>query len=119
MMSAMLCLLATAAASILTSESPKSPPSFEKLGNFVGRGGDNSGMIAPGPGGSQRFYVCYTYITDLDLVSYDLSTGAHKVWRSAEGGAWAMELGDDNRLYLGTYGSERVTAAGNAARGGG
>ncbi len=103
MMSALLCMLALSSGSGSIAKSKKAIPAFEKVGAFNGRGGDNSGMIGPGPGGTQRFYVCYTYIKDLDLVAYDLQNGTHKIWKNDQGGAWAMELGNDNRLYLGTY----------------
>ncbi len=103
MMSSILFLCSLAAIAMTGGSAPKTPPAFEKLGSFEGRGGDMSGMIGPGPNGSERFYVCYTYITDLDLVSYDLKAGTHKIWKNSQGGAWAMEVGEDNRLYLGTY----------------
>jgi streptogramin lyase len=78
-------------------------PAFEKLGSFVGRGGAMSTLVGPGPGGTERLYVCYTYISSLDLVASEPDTGKFKVWRSPEGGAWAMENGPDGRIYLGTY----------------
>jgi hypothetical protein len=76
---------------------------FEKLGTFVGRGGAMSVLVGPGPNGTERLYVCYTYISSLDLVAYEPDTGKYRVWRHPEGGAWAMETGPDGRLYLGTY----------------
>src|SRR5687768_6194804 len=79
------------------------PASFEKLGAFVGKGGAMSRLVGPGPAGTERLYVCYTYISSLDLVAYEAGTGKPKVWRNEEGGAWAMEKGPDGRLYIGTY----------------
>lgn len=76
---------------------------FEKLGSFIGKGGAMSQLVAPGPNGTERLYVCYTYLSSLDLVAYERGTGSAKVWTNAEGGAWAMETGPDGRLYLGTY----------------
>jgi hypothetical protein len=76
---------------------------FEKLGSFVGRGGSMSTLVGPGPAGSERLYICYTYISSLDLVAYEPGTGKFRVWRHPEGGAWAMEAGPDGRIYLGTY----------------
>ncbi len=76
---------------------------FEELGGFHGRGGAMSRLVGPGPDGSQRLYVCYTYLSSLDLVAYEPGTGKYKVWSHSEGGAWAMENGPDGCLYLGTY----------------
>ena len=74
-----------------------------KLGSFNGRGGAMSTLVGPGPNGSERLYIAYTYISSLDLVAFEPDTGKYQVWRSPEGGAWAMEAGPDGRIYLGTY----------------
>jgi len=76
---------------------------FEDLGVFLGKGGAMSTLVGPGPNGTERLYVCYTYISSLDLVAYDPDTGHAQVWHNPEGGAWAMENGPDSCLYLGTY----------------
>lgn len=81
----------------------KMPETFEKMGAFIGKGGAMSTLVGPGPNGTERLYVCYTYLSSLDLVAYERGTGKAKVWQNAEGGAWAMETGPDGRLYLGTY----------------
>ncbi|HLK61506.1 MAG TPA: hypothetical protein VKU00_33465, partial [Chthonomonadaceae bacterium] len=79
------------------------PGRFEDLGVFIGRGGAMSSLVGPGPNGTERLYVCYTYLSSLDLVAYAPGTGKPTVWQNPEGGAWAMETGPDGRLYLGTY----------------
>ncbi len=86
----------------LAAASAAAPQPFERLGAFVGKGGAMSRMVGPGPNGSERLYVCYTYLSSLDLVGYSRD-GTTKVWSNAEGGAWAMETGPDGHLYLGTY----------------
>src|SRR5947209_6739935 len=75
---------------------------FESLGGFKGRGGAMASMVAAGPGGSERYYVAYTYINSLDIVAYEPG-GRTKVWESPEGGAWAMEGSLDGRIYIGTF----------------
>src|SRR5579862_113837 len=87
----------------LTLAMQKTPEPFEKLGAFIGKGGAMSTLVGPGPNGTERLYVCYTYLSSLDLVAYAPGTGKAKVWQNPEGGAWAMETGPDGRLYLGTY----------------
>ena len=88
---------------LLTMTVQKMSGKFEKLGAFIGKGGAMSSLVGPGPNGTERLYVCYTYLSSLDLVAYEPDTGKAKVWQNSEGGAWAMETGPDGRLYLGTY----------------
>ncbi len=84
-------------------EAKAAPAAWEKLGTFVGKGGSMSKLVGPGPGGTERLYICYTYLSSLDLVAFEPDSGKYKVWRHPEGGAWAMENGPDGRLYIGTY----------------
>ncbi|HZT43213.1 MAG TPA: hypothetical protein VFA07_13670 [Chthonomonadaceae bacterium] len=92
-----------AGVALATMATQKIPGAFEKLGAFIGKGGVMSALVGPGPNGTERLYVCYTYLSSLDLVAYEPRTGKAKVWQNPEGGAWAMETGPDGRLYLGTY----------------
>jgi outer membrane protein assembly factor BamB len=79
------------------------PASFEDLGTFIGAGGAKGTLVAPGPNGTERLYTNYTYLSSMDIVGFERGTGKYKVWRSDEGGAWAMETDADGRLYIGTY----------------
>ncbi len=60
-------------------------------------------LAGPGPDGTERLYVSYTYISSMDFVAFDPETGDCKVWPNSQGGAWAMETGPDGRIYIGTY----------------
>jgi outer membrane protein assembly factor BamB len=79
------------------------PASFEDLGTFIGAGGAKGTLVAPGPNGTERLYTNYTYLSSMDIVGFERGTGKPKVWRSDEGGAWAMETDAEGRLYIGTY----------------
>ena len=100
LLSCLLCLLTLV---VQLPGAKAAPGSFENLGTFIGKGGAMSKLVAPGPNGTERLYIGYTYLSSMDLVAYDRQTGKHKVWRSPEGGAWAMETDPQGRLYLGTY----------------
>ena len=79
------------------------PASFENLGTFIGAGGAKGTMVGPGPNGTERIYTNYTYLSSMDIVAFERDTGKYKVWRSDEGGAWAMEADADGNIYVGTY----------------
>ncbi|MHB9025762.1 MAG: hypothetical protein ACYC7E_16600 [Armatimonadota bacterium] len=78
-------------------------PQFEMLGQFIGRGSAPARLVGPGPDGSERFYVNYFYHESTDLVAYHPDSDAYDVWTSTQGGAWAMEVSPQGRLYLGTF----------------
>lgn len=86
-----------------TAQAQEAVGKFEDLGSFLGPGGRMSELVGPGPNGTERLYICYTYISSLDLVGFDPASGKYTVWPNSEGGAWAMENGPDGRIYLGTY----------------
>ncbi len=77
---------------------------FETVGQFIGRGGVFNQLLGPGPNGEQWLYVTYTYTQGgMHLVAFDPRTGKHRVFENPQGGAWALEVGPDNRIYAGTF----------------
>lgn len=79
------------------------PAAFEKLGSFTGRGSTRGSIIGPGPNGTQRLYTIYLYLSSMDIVGFTPGVAEPKIWKHSEGGAFALELGPDNRIYIGTY----------------
>lgn len=80
---------------------------FQKLATFKGLGGVPNSMVGPGPTpGSQRLYQSYMYVANtIELVAVDPANGHVNVYENpapTENGAWAMAVGDDGDIYLGT-----------------
>jgi streptogramin lyase len=80
---------------------------FELVGDYQGIGGQLAAVVGPGPTpGSERFYASYIYAgSTLDILSIDPETGSTKVFPNpvpGEYGAWAMTVGPDGNVYLGT-----------------
>jgi hypothetical protein len=80
---------------------------FQELATFRGPGAVLNERVGPGPvPGSERLYRSYIYLGQtLDIVAIDPESGAHQVFTSpvkSEPGAWAMIVGPDNNLYVGT-----------------
>jgi len=80
---------------------------FKALGTFTGIGGNIASMVGPGPAGTQRYYLTYLYyLNRFDLVAIDPSNIANpQVYHSplsTESGAYALTVGPDNNMYLGT-----------------
>jgi hypothetical protein len=80
---------------------------FTELATFRGLGGVLNSLVGPGPApGSERLYRSYIYLGNtLDIVAVDPESGAHEVFTSpvkTEPGAWAMAVGPDEKLYVGT-----------------
>lgn len=89
------------------------PPGFKLHGKFLGIGGGLNQVVAPGPEpGSQRLYASHIYGGDtLDIVATDPLTGKTDVFASpvaSECGAWAMAVGNDGRVYIGTLPAAHV-----------
>lgn len=105
--------LVTAAVVSLSGSAPGQEPAFRLHGKFVGIGGCLKTLVGPGPEpGSQRLYASHIYGGDtLDVVAVDPLTGATEVFASpvpGEVGAWAMALGADGQLYIGTLPTAHV-----------
>jgi hypothetical protein len=80
---------------------------FTELATFRGPGSVLNERVGPGPTpGSERLYRSYIYLGQtLDVVAIDPDTGGHRVFTSpveSESGAWAMIVGPDGRVYVGT-----------------
>lgn len=80
---------------------------FRLLATHRGVGVVLASIVGPGPDpGSERLYQSYVYEGGaLDLVAVDPETGRHQVFSSpvsGEYGAWALALGPDQNLYVGT-----------------
>lgn len=96
-------LLMQTLASPLVSPPAVAAPAFEKMGNFIGRGGARGSAVGPGPDGKEWLYVSYTYLSSIDIVGYKPGSDEYKVWSNGEGGAFAGITGPDGRVYFGTY----------------
>jgi outer membrane protein assembly factor BamB len=80
---------------------------FTVLASSRGTGMILNAVVGPGPApGSERLYRSYTYVDgEFDLVAIDPETGEHTVFPSpipGEEGAWALAVGPDGNLYVGT-----------------
>lgn len=89
------------------------PPGFKFHGSFQGIGSVMRTVIGAGPEpGSQRFYASHAYLGNtLDIVATDPLTGKIDVFsspRATEYGAWAMVVGPDRQLYIGTLPRARI-----------
>jgi streptogramin lyase len=83
------------------------PPGFRQHGRFVGIGGCLNTLVGPGPEpGSERVYASHIYGGDvLDIVAVDPATGKAEAFPSpvpGQVGAWALALGADGQVYVGT-----------------
>jgi hypothetical protein len=80
---------------------------FTELATFRGLGGVLNTLVGPGPApGSERLYRSVIYLgSTLDIIAINPVDGSHQVFTSpleTEPGAWAMAVGPDGRLYVGT-----------------
>jgi streptogramin lyase len=84
---------------------------FTELAMIRGVGYQANALVGPGPtAGSERYYISYAYPnSSADLVVVDPSNGSFRVFPSPDphiGTAWAMVVGPDGRIYLGTDGGK-------------
>lgn len=98
---------------LLTMSSTAQPEGFRLHGRFLGIGSCLKSLVGPGPEpGSERIYSSHVYgPQDLDVVAVDPETGEAQVFASAvpgEVGAWAMALGPDGQVYIGSLPRARV-----------
>ncbi|MBM3497353.1 MAG: hypothetical protein FJX74_01660 [Armatimonadetes bacterium] len=103
-------IVATAALCCTASAQPEG---FRLHARFLGIGACLKTLIGPGPEpGSQRLYASHIYGGDtLDIVATDPLTGETDVFSSplpSECGAWAMALGPDGQVYVGTLPAAHV-----------
>lgn len=89
------------------------PGEFRLHGRYQGLGGCLKVVVGPGPEpGSERVYASHIYgPEELDIIAIDPETGDTDVFPSAvpsEVGAWAMVLGPDGNVYIGTLSAAHV-----------
>ena len=116
-----------ALAAVLCSSVACAAEGFQTHARFTGVGACLKQLIGPGPeAGSERLYASHIYGgSTLDIVAVDPLTGKADVFSSplpSETGAWAMALGPDGQVYVGTLPQARVLrldwAQRKSARGG-
>ncbi|MBK8507142.1 MAG: hypothetical protein IPL51_00340 [Candidatus Competibacteraceae bacterium] len=83
------------------------------VANHATRGGVLKEMVGPGPAlGSERFYQSYYYGQGtLDVIAInpdDFTVNVYSSPVSSEAGAWAMIIGRDNNIYVGTTNTARI-----------
>ena len=83
------------------------PEGFARHARFLGIGACLKTLVGPGPEpGTERLYASHIYGGDtLDVVATDPLTGKTDAFPSpvpSECGAWAMALGPDGQVYVGT-----------------
>ncbi len=83
------------------------PPGFKLHGRFTGIGSCLAKIIGPGnERGTERLYASHVYYGNtFDVVAIDPLTGTTDVFinpLASEYGAWAMVLGRDSNVYIGT-----------------
>jgi streptogramin lyase len=98
---------------LLASSATAQQPGFRLHGRFTGIGACLKTLIGPGPEpGSQRLYASHIYGgSTLDIVAVDPLTGKADVFPgplAGEYGAWAMALGADGQVYVGTLPTAHV-----------
>ena len=86
---------------------------FRVHATFKGIGSCLNKVIGPGPDpGSERLYASHVYSGDLlEIVAVDPLTGAVDVFPSpipGQSGAWALALGPDGSIYVGTVGAAHI-----------
>jgi hypothetical protein len=106
-------LMGAAALMLLAASALAQPTGFKAHGRFMGIGGCLKTLIGPGPEpGSQRLYASHIYGgSTLDIVAIDPLTGKTDVFPSpiaGEIGAWALALGADGQVYVGTLPTAHV-----------
>jgi streptogramin lyase len=104
-----LLLSASLYPSFLAAASPLQTPELHgvELATFRGVGAVLSKLVGSGRvAGSERLWCSYAYMGgSFEIVAIDPVSGASDVYPSpvkTESGAWAMALGPDGKLYVGT-----------------
>jgi hypothetical protein len=100
-------------AALIASSAGAQPEGFRLHARFTGIGACLKTLIGPGPEtGSERLYASHIYGGDtLDIVATDPLTGKTDIFPSplpSEIGAWAMALGADGQVYVGTLPTAHV-----------
>lgn len=86
---------------------------FTRLATFQNVGQILKSIVGPGPkAGQEWLYQSYIYTGGtLEIVAIDPATGRHQAYRSpvaSEYGAWAMVVGPDGNIYVGTLPSAHI-----------
>jgi|GEM_PF-5178724 len=102
-----LAIILVAMPALTSMASAQTPDGFRVHARFSGIGACLGTVVGPGPdAGSERLYASHIYGGDvLDIVATDPLTGKTEVFPSplpSECGAWAVTLGPDGQIYVGT-----------------
>jgi len=113
MLGSLFALGAACATAVLAPGDVAVPDGFTLHARFVGIGGCLKTLVGPGPEpDSERIYASHIYGGDvLDIVAVDPQTGHTDAFPSpipGEIGAWAMTLGPDGQIYVGTLPTAHV-----------
>jgi hypothetical protein len=108
-----LILAAAVGAATLAVGQAGGPGTFMRHARFRGIGGCLNTVVGPGPeAGTERVYASHIYTGQaLDIVAVDPLTGRCEVFESpipSECGAWALAVGPDGQVYVGTLPSAHV-----------
>ena len=103
----LLAALTLAASAVQAFSAPPPPGQFKAVGTFRNIGSVLTSLVGPGPApGSQRVYASVAYYAGTaDLLSIDPETGKTTVFQNpipGQGAVWAMALGPDGNIYIGT-----------------
>lgn len=112
-MQPLIPLIITAALLLLATSAFAQPEGFRLHGRFLGIGSCLKTIAGPGPEpGSERVYGTHVYSPQVfDVVAVDPATGESVVFESAvpgETGAWAMTLGPDGQVYVGSLSKAHI-----------
>ena len=103
----LLAGLTLASSAVQAFSAPPPPGQFKAVGTFRDIGLVLTSLVGPGPApGSQRVYASLAYYAGTaDLLSIDPETGKTTVLQNpipGQGAIWAMALGPDGNIYIGT-----------------
>jgi hypothetical protein len=84
-----------------------STSSYSNFGKVLGQGSIQNSVVGPATTASgQAFYMNYTYINGtMDFVVVNPDNGTQQIYTSPVAGemaAWALTVGSDNNMYIGT-----------------
>jgi len=106
MNASVVTLAALIACAALGSVATAQPEGFKQHAVFKGIGACLGTVVGPGPEpGSERLYASHVCTGTLDIVATDPLTGKTDVFPSpvaGECGAWAVAVGADGQVYIGT-----------------
>jgi streptogramin lyase len=101
---ALIMCIGCGVSSTTTSPSSASNALFSGIGTLTGIGYVASSTVGPAPGGTQRYYLSYSYAQNLEIVAVD-EAGRITVYPSpvsGEGAPHGVTIGSDANIYFGT-----------------